>query len=45
MGGPVWPFNEHKNLHFDNEQDFYRSSENYEENRYSLKLDLLTISC
>ena len=28
--GPIWPFNEHNNLHFDNQWDNHRSSENYE---------------
>ena len=29
-GRILWPFNEHKNLHFDNESDIRMSSENYE---------------
>ena len=44
MEGPIWPFNEHKNLHFDNEEDIHVSSKNYEESGYSLNLDLLAIS-
>ena len=43
FGGPIWPYNEYKNLHFDNEQDTHTSSEIYEEIGYSLDLDLLTI--
>ena len=43
-GEPIWPFNEHKNLHFDNEKDMYMSSKDYEESGYGLKLDWLTIS-
>ena len=36
-------FNEHKNLHFDNEQDIQMNSNKYEESDYGLDLDLLTI--
>ena len=42
-GEPIWPFNEHENLHFDDEWDIHMSSEKYEESGYSLNLDLLTI--
>ena len=42
--GPIWPFNKHKNLHFDNAHDIHMSSKNYGESGYSLDLDLLTIS-
>ena len=46
IGGyqPIWPFNEHKNLHFDNEYDVHMSSKNYEESGYGLNLDSLAIS-
>ena len=43
IGEPIWPFDEHKNPHFDNEYDIHMSSENYEEGGYSLNLDLQTI--
>ena len=33
MGGPMWPFNKCKNLHFDNESDMQMSSKNHEEKR------------
>ena len=42
-GEPIWPFNAHENLHFDNEQDIHTSSEMYEESGYGLNLDMLTI--
>ena len=42
-GGPLWPFNEHKILHLDNEKDILKSLQNYEESGYDLDLDLLTI--
>ena len=42
-GGPIWPFNGHMNLHFDNEGDIYVSSEIYEGSGLNLDLDLLTI--
>ena len=29
-GGVVWPLNEHKSLHFDNEWGMHLSSQNYE---------------
>lgn len=32
MEGPLWPLNEHKHLHFDNEEDIYTSSKIYEDN-------------
>ena len=42
-GGNLYEhFDEHKNLHFHNE-DIYISSNNYEESEYDLNLDLLTI--
>ena len=44
MRGHVWPLDEHKNHHYDNEQDIHTSSEICEESGYGLNLDLLTIS-
>ena len=42
MGKPTWPFNEHKNLHIDNEQHIHTRSKNYDlKSDYDLKLDLL----
>ena len=41
-GELIWPFNEHENLHFDNEWNIHMSSEKYEERGYSLNLDILT---
>jgi hypothetical protein len=44
--GQAWPrrpFKKHKNLHFDNEQDVYRSSKTSDDSGYGLNLDLLTI--
>ena len=38
------PFNEHNNLHFDNESYIYMSSKNYEESGYFLDLDAITVS-
>ena len=43
VGGLIWPFNEHTNIHFYNKWDNHISSENYEETCYALNLDLLTI--
>jgi hypothetical protein len=43
--GPKCPFNWHKNLHFDNQEDIYMSSENYQETSYNLELHLLAILC
>ena len=31
IGGPIWPFNAHNNLYFDNEYDINMSSKKYEE--------------
>ena len=40
----IWPFNEHKKHHFNNESDNHMNSKNYEESDYySLDLDILTI--
>ena len=39
----VWSFIEHKNLHFDNAQDIYVSSKDYEESKHGFDLNLLTI--
>ena len=39
QGWHTWPFNEHKNLHFDIEQDIYMSLENDEDGGNNLKLD------
>jgi hypothetical protein len=36
MGGGIWPFDEHKNLLFNNEQDIYMTFKNYEEHGYDL---------
>ena len=41
---PIQPFNEHKNLHFDNKQDIHTIPLKYEECGYDLHLDMLTIS-
>ena len=41
VGEPIYPFNEHENLHSDNE---YSSTKDPEESGYNLNLDLLTIS-
>ena len=43
MGRLIQAFNEHKNIHFDNEQNIHMSSKIYEEVGYDLHLDLLTI--
>ena len=42
--GPIWPFNEHKNLHFDIRNFFHTKSEYLEESGDGLHLELLTIS-
>ena len=42
--GPVWPLNEHENLHFENEYDIHLSSKNYEATGYRRNLDFLIIS-
>ena len=42
-GGPLWSFNKHKNLHFENE-DIQVSFENFHESGYSFGFDSLTIS-
>ena len=39
----MWSFKQKENLHFDNNMKFMWAS-NYEENLYSLNLDLLMIS-
>jgi hypothetical protein len=42
----MWPPNERKNLHIDNEQHIHIiSSINYGKVAYGLHLDLITISC
>ena len=43
--GPICPSNGHENLHFDNQEDIYMSSKNYEESSYNLDLHLLAIWC
>ena len=40
LGEPIWPFNKHKNVHFDNIQDGHVNSKYYEESSYDLHLDL-----
>ena len=40
----MWQFNKKKNILFDNDYNIHISSRKYEENRYGLHLDLLTIS-
>ena len=35
-GDAIQPFNEHKNLHFDNELNIHMSSQNHEESGYGL---------
>ena len=42
-GGRLWPLNEHKNLHFDNERHIHMNFKNYEANGYEHYLDLLII--
>ena len=42
--GLILSANEHKNLHFNNEQNIHMCSKNYEESGYGLDLDALT-SC
>ena len=42
--GLIWPLNEPKNLHFDNESDIHMSSKNYEANGYGQDLDLPIMS-
>ena len=37
--GSKWPSNDHKNIHFDNEQDTHTRSEHEEESGYALDLD------
>ena len=34
IGGPIWPLDDHNNLHFDNEQDIHMSSKNDEATDY-----------
>ena len=43
MRPPTWSFDEHENLHFDNDQDININSENHAESDYALDLDLQTI--
>ena len=43
-GGPVWPFDQHENLHFDIEYNIHMITKNYEKSGYGLDSDLLTIS-
>ena len=43
-GWDIWSFNEHENLHFDNELDIHVRYENYKESDYNLNLDLLNTS-
>lgn len=42
--GPIWPFNEHKNIYYDIEYEIHMNSSDYEQSGYDLKLPLLTIS-
>ena len=44
IGGCIWLYNEHKNLHFDNKWEIYMGFANYEESGYNLDFILLTIS-
>ena len=41
--GPIWPFNEHKKVHFDSEDVFIWTPNIYEDNGYNLELCFLTI--
>ena len=41
--GPIWPFNEYTNLHFDYEIDIHTSSKCCYKNGYGLNVDSLTI--
>ena len=34
--GVILPFNEHENLHFDNEKDIHTNSKNHEESDYGM---------
>ena len=43
-GQPIWPVNEHENLHFGNEWDVHMNSNYHEANGYGHNLDLLIIS-
>ena len=43
-GGPIWPFNEHNNLHFEYKKDMCMSSKNYDANGYKYNFDLVIIS-
>ena len=41
---PIRQFNQHKNLHFDNERDVHMSSQKHEESGHKLESDLLATS-
>ena len=41
--GSIWPLNDHKNIHFDNEYNSLMSSKFFEESGCGLNLDLLII--
>lgn len=41
--GPIRPFDEQKNIHFDNEKDIHISSETTRESGHGLDLDLVII--
>jgi hypothetical protein len=43
-GGAIWSLNEHKNFHFENDEDVHRNFKNYGENAYGLNLDTPTIN-
>ena len=43
IGGFIWPYNERKNTHFDNEWKIHKDFENYKESGYDPNLNLLTI--
>ena len=40
----LWPFNEHENIHIDNQQYIHMRFENYKEGDYNLNLDLPIVS-
>ena len=44
IGGLVRPFNEHKNLHFDNKWNLHMSSKYLKKIGYGLNLNLLAVS-
>ena len=43
-GGLIWSFSNSKNLHFENEENDYINSLNYEENGYRYGLDQVIIA-